>query len=91
MSATNTHSTDERLKLADRLDGYEFEGLDLHPRVLTELSGLMGLAAEALRAVPSETAPTRSYALRQMAKGEGTPMGDEMSHVASTDGTTKNQ
>lgn len=40
-------------KLADMLDDFDFEGLDVHPRVLGQLQGLMGLAAEALRERPT--------------------------------------
>jgi len=35
--------------LADRLDAFDFQDVECSPRLMIELQGLMGLAAEALR------------------------------------------
>lgn len=62
-SATNSTRTDDKpytnAELADRLDAFDFEGWDVSMRELSQIQGLMGLAAEALRRSPGQS-PTNS-------------------------------
>lgn len=57
---TQRDATSENAKLADRLDALDLPG-DLHPRVLLEIQGLLGLAAEALRQYPPSATEPLEY------------------------------